>query len=422
MSLPKKLKVLVVEDSRALNGMVTQSIKSELKIGAESAFSMKEAMEILDQRQEEFFLAILDLNLPDAPNGEIVDEIIDRGLPPIILTGTLSDDTHDRMISKPIIDYVVKRNLNEIQYVIDTVERLRENYARKVLIVDDSKSSRDFIQELLKRHNFQTITAEDGIQAMAMLRKHEDTCLVITDYNMPNMDGVELVNKIRENYARHELAIIGISGSGSGTVTVQLLKSGANDFISRPFLHEEFYCRVNQNIDVISNYRKLQDSATRDFLTGLFNRRYIFETGNLLLQNAKRDNITLSVAMLDVDHFKKINDTYGHQIGDEALKHLAALIQAELRDADIIGRIGGEEFCILCVNIDEDNAFMMLERLRTTIMNTPLVTEEFKVNITISIGFNTILADSLDHMLGAADASLCDAKERGRNSVVQHTP
>lgn len=420
MSLPKKLKVLVVEDSRALNGMLIHTIQNELKMDAEPAFSLKEAVEILDQRHEEFFLAVLDLNLPDASDGEIVDAVLTWGIPPIILTGTLSDDTHDEMMTKPIIDYVVKRNLNEIQYVIDTIERLRENYGRKVLVVDDSKSSRNLIESLLKRHNFQTITAEDGVEALELLRQNRDTCLVITDYNMPNMGGVELVSKIREQSARHELAIIGISGSGSGTVTVQLLKSGANDFISRPFLHEEFYCRVNQNIDVISSYRKLKESATKDFLTGLYNRKYLFETGNLLLQNAKRDNISLSVAMLDVDHFKTINDTYGHQVGDDVLRHLSTLFKELLREADIISRIGGEEFCLLCINIDEDNAFMMLDRLRTTIMNTPFTNDEVTVNITISIGFNTELADTLDHMLGAADAALYDAKETGRNCVIQN--
>ncbi len=419
MSTAKRLKVLVVEDSRALNNMLVQTIQTDLRIDAVSAYTLREAVEILDQRHKEFFLAILDLNLPDAEGGEIVDAVLTWKIPPIILTGTLSDAIHDEMMERPIVDYVVKKNQNEVQYVIDAVERLRDNYDRKALVVDDARSSRQLLEMLLKRHNFQVVTAGDGLEALEILKQHEDICLVITDYNMPNMNGAELVSKIRQRFSRNDLAIIGISGMGAGEITVQLLKSGANDFISRPFLHEEFYCRVNQNIDVISRYKRLRESAIKDYLTGLYNRKYLFETGNILYQNAKRDNISLSVAMLDVDHFKKINDTFGHQVGDEVLKHLSQLFEEQLRSADIISRIGGEEFCVLCVNIDEDNAFMMLDRLRTTIMNTPYVSDDIEVKFTISIGFNTALSDTLEHMLGAADAALYDAKESGRNCIIQ---
>ncbi len=415
---PSANKVLIVEDSRAINEMLVHSIVTQLHIDVESARSMKEAREIVRSQKDSFFVSILDINLPDAPNGEIVDYILEQNIPPIILTGNISDDIHDEMMEKPIIDYVVKRNLNEVIYIIDTIRRLRDNINRKILVVDDSRSSRRLITSLLNRHYFNVTAVSNAADALKLLDEHDDFTMVITDYNMPNMNGMELVAKIREKYSRNELSIIGISASGTGTISIRLLKSGANDFIARPFMHEEFYCRVNQNIDAVINYRKLKHAADRDFLTDLFNRKYLFNTGQKLFENAKRHNFQLTVAMLDIDYFKKINDTYGHHIGDMALKHIASLLSMQLRETDIIARIGGEEFCLLCVNTGSDTTEALLERYRSTIEDNPLITDDFNISISISIGYTTKAESSLEQMINDADSALYKAKESGRNRVV----
>ena len=233
-------KVLVVEDSRSINGLLSKSITSQLHIDVVSANSMQQAKQILEQQADQFFAAILDLNLPDAPDGEVVDAVLEFGVPPIILTGSMSDNLHDEMMDKPIIDYVIKRNLNEIEYVIALVKRLRDNQGRKALVVDDSRSSRLVLAALLKRHYFEVYTACDGVDALNVLAQHNDIQLLVTDFNMPKMDGIELTSKVRATYTRSELAIIGISAFGGGTTSVKFLKAGANDFITRPFLHEEF--------------------------------------------------------------------------------------------------------------------------------------------------------------------------------------
>ena len=411
-------KVLVVEDSPSINKLLTSKIGNQLHIEVASASSMEEAAAILEDHADEFFVAVLDLNLPDAPDGEIVDFVLSMGVPPIILTGTISDDLHDEMMKKAIIDYVVKRNLNEIDYIVETINRLRDNSQRKVLVVDDSASSRHLMTMLLRRHYLNVYQACDGEEALVLLEEHDDVVLIITDYNMPNMDGVELVSRVREKYSRHEIGIIGLSSSGPGKVSIKLLKSGANDFIGRPFLHEEFYCRVNQNIDAIISYTRLKEVADRDFLTGCFNRQYLSKVGGSLFQNALRDNITLAAAMLDIDFFKKINDTHGHHIGDMALKHVAAIFNEQLRESDVIARIGGEEFCLLSVNIDEANVEAMLERFRQALVDSPLLVEEVTVPMTVSIGYTVGLNSSLERMMADADLALYQAKETGRNRVV----
>ncbi len=252
-------KVIIVEDSRAINELLSKTIPDQLGIEVDSVTTLQEAIELISKNRFGYIAAIVDLNLPDAPNGEVVDAFLSFGVRPIILTGSLSDDIHDEMLEKPIIDYVIKRNLNEIQYVIDLVKRLRDNFDKKVLVVDDSKTSRLLISSLLERHYLNVDTASTGAEALELINSNQDYDLVIADFNMPEMNGPELIVKIRNTYSRNELPIIGISTTGSGTISVQLLKAGANDFISRPFLHEEFYCRVNQNIDAVSYYNSLKN-------------------------------------------------------------------------------------------------------------------------------------------------------------------
>jgi len=421
---PHGTKVLIVEDSRSINGLLSHSISTQLHIEVVSASSMAEAKEHLEQDASDFFVALLDLNLPDAPDGEVVDCVLEYNIPPIILTGSLSDNLHGEMTEKPIIDYVVKRNINEIEYVIDMVRRLRDNKSSKALIVDDSKSSRIMLQSLLERHYFNVLTAADGVEALAVLEEHNDIQLIIADYNMPNMDGIEFTAKVRSKYSRNEVAIIGISASSSGTTTVKFLKAGANDFITRPFLHEELYCRINQNIDAVRTVAQLKEAANKDYLTGLHNRKYLFDAGDKLFENARRDNISLMAAMIDIDHFKQINDTYGHQVGDQALQHIAEKLTTLLRGTDIIARVGGEEFCLLCVNADAGNSELeLLKNICDVIQFSPMdVNELLSITLTVSIGYTSYIPDTLEEMINDADNALYRAKQAGRNQVIWHDP
>lgn len=411
--------VLIVEDTRSLAEALKHQITHELGLECLHAVSLTEASSIIDAHADEIFIALLDLNLPDAPNGEIVDHVLSKSIPSIVLTGTYNDDIRDSMMARPLVDYVVKRNMNELLYVCTLVKRIHNNRNIKVLIVDDSQTQRQLMKALLDAHCFHVLEAIDGIDALEKITEHPDIRLILTDYNMPNMDGLELITKLREKYTRNELAIIGMSADNSKKVTIDQLKAGANDFITRPFINEELYCRINQNIEAIENFTKLLDSATKDFLTGLYNRKYVFETGNKLFQNARRKNISLTTAMLDIDFFKKINDTHGHHIGDLALKHISGILTEQLRDADVVARMGGEEFCVLCINIDDENSEKLFERIRVAIQNNPLITDDLTVPMTVSIGYSMQLTDNLDSMINNADAALYKAKETGRNKVVR---
>ena len=411
-------KILVVEDNRAINEMLVSSLQQELNIDIESADTMAKAKTIVEAQPKSFFLAILDLNLPDAHNGEIVDYMLDIGIPSVVLTGDKDTETEEAILNKGVIEFVSKNNPHAIRYIIESSRRLLENFNRKVLVVDDSDVARMLIVALLEKQNLKVLEAINGVQALKLLKIHKDIDLIVTDYNMPKMDGIELIQNIRMEYGRDEIGVIGISASNDNVVAVKLLKSGANDFIARPFSHEEFNCRINQNIDALANYKKLRLASTTDFMTGLFNRKHLFDTGKKLFQNAQRKNIKLSAAMIDIDLFKRVNDTYGHQVGDLALIHIADILKQELREGDILARMGGEEFCVLCVNLELNNAEVVFERIRKTIEESPLLYNDLSLPITVSIGYNDLLEDSLDHLIDLADNALYKAKEGGRNKVV----
>jgi len=411
-------KILVVEDNRAINEMLVSSLQQELNIEIESADTMAAAKTIVDAQPKSFFLAILDLNLPDAHNGEIVDYVMDVGIPSIVLTGDKDTETEEAILNKGVIEFVSKNNPHAIRYIIESSRRLLENFNRKVLVVDDSDVARMLIVALLEKQNLKVLEAINGVQALKLLKVHKDIDLIVTDYNMPKMDGMELIQNIRMEYGRDEIGVIGISATNDNVVAVKLLKSGANDFIARPFSHEEFNCRINQNIDALANYKKLRLASTTDFMTGLYNRKYLFDTGTKLFQNAQRKNIKLSAAMIDIDLFKQVNDNYGHQVGDLALIHVSDILKQELREGDILARMGGEEFCVLCVNLEPEDAEVVFERVRKTIAESPLIYNDLSLSITVSIGYNDILEDSLDCLINLADNALYKAKETGRNKVI----
>lgn len=369
-------------------------------------------------RPERFFCAVLDLNLPDAPNGEVVDLVRKFDIPVVVLTGSIDRKLRDSMLKKQVIDYIVKRNTTEIEHVAYVVGRLYENQHVKVLVADDSPSFRAYVEALLKNYRYFTHTAANGREALRMLDQHPDISLIITDFHMPEMNGQQLIEAVRRKYRREDLAIIGLSDASQDGLSAMLLKSGANDFLSKPFEIEEFYCRVTQNTNMISYVRQVRDSATRDFLTKAFNRRHLFEVGETLYANAKRGSIKLAAALIDADHFKQINDTFGHQIGDEALKLISTTLHKSMRRSDVVARYGGEEFVCLAIVKESEDASFVFERVRSALERIDLQVDGQRVVITASIGVTLELQDSLDAMINRADQAVYQAKEAGRNRVV----
>ncbi|MCZ8528890.1 response regulator [Alteromonas sp. PRIM-21] len=405
-------KVLVVEDSLTVRKIVNKLIEDNPHFTCDLCEDLAEARSALDS-DNDYLAAIVDLNLPDAPNGESVELALSHNVPTIVLTGNFDEFTRAQLLDQGVLDYITKESRYSYLQVSKLVDRLRKNLTTKVLVVEDSKTSRNHICSLLRKFQFQVHEATDGLEALDVLENHRDIKMVIADHRMPNMDGYELVKTIRHERRMQDLVFIGLSATGDSVLTSKFIKSGANDFLSKPFYHEEFYCRVMQNLESQEMIQTIRDSANLDALTKVYNRRFLHEKAEELFANStsRKDVI---VSMIDADNFKSVNDTYGHKTGDMLLQEFAALLKDYFPD-DLIVRYGGEEFTVVSVRppkvyLSALSAFM--DAVRTTLFTS------HKFNITCSIGVSTEEHKCLESQLEKADARLYEAKHAGKDQII----
>ncbi len=408
-----KERILLVEDNKALSKLVKRKMEDSLNFDVIQSYSFEETNNILEEN-DDFFIALLDLNLPDAPDGEVVDLVLSYNIPSIVLTGSIDKQIREEMLGKGIIDYVYKGNIEDVNYIFSLIQRLSKNRDIKLMIVDDSQMIRKQIKETLQKHMFKVLVAAHGEEALNYLEDNTDVKLVLTDYNMPVINGLELTREIREKYNKQQLAIISLTGSNEHLISAKFLKSGANDFINKPFSNEELICRINNTLEAQEQVELLSKFANHDFLTGLYNRRYFFDHINDFLHN----NNQYAIAMLDIDHFKNINDTYGHDAGDMVLKHLSAILKNNTKGSDIVARFGGEEFCIALANVDEKTAIGFFIKLKNIISKERVMFKNSSIKYTVSIGITTKdKKENIEQLIQEADKALYKAKENGRDKI-----
>lgn len=244
-------RILLAEDSNVFTQMIGARLKELLGLTVEVCRNFEELQECYEHSSEEVTLAISNINLPGAENGEALEYLVDLSIPTIVFTSTFHEDTREKLITKEVVDYILKDNVFAVDMLTESVCRFLTNHRHHVLIVDDSPTARALLSSRLKRYNFRVSLADSGAKALEILRNNPDIGLVVTDYNMPDIDGFELTRRIRTMRGSHELRIIGVSSSNNRLLSARFLKAGGNDFMLRPFIEEEFYCRVNQNLDTL---------------------------------------------------------------------------------------------------------------------------------------------------------------------------
>jgi len=409
--------ILVIEDSKPLAHMLSVMLKKQWHCDVHIAYSFAEAKDYLNKYRYDYLLAICDLTLPDAPNGEIIDLVSKAKVQIIAISGNYETEYVKEILDKGVIDFIDKGNTNAYQYATELVGRLYKNYQIKIMLVDDSRSAGEILKFMLEKINFTVICAENGTKALELLKEHKDTRVVLTDFAMPDMDGVELTYRIRQSFSKDKLAIIGVSALNDQMLSANFIKNGANDFLIKPFSYSELLCRVNQNLDMLEHMAYINSLANHDFMTKVYNRRYFFTEGNQSYLKAKKAEDNLTVCMMDIDHFKQINDTYGHDCGDIVLIEFAKILLDIFKD-HLVARLGGEEFAVLLKEINYEQAIELANKFRETIANTPIQCEKHTINITVSIGTTNQYENNIDMMLKLADNKLYEAKEGGRNQVV----
>jgi diguanylate cyclase (GGDEF)-like protein len=372
------------------------------------ATSMHEVNTILAQPEHSFMVCVLDYCLPDAPDGETLPLVLAKKIPTIVLTARSDMETREKVLLQPVVDYIPKDTPAAFEYTVKMIRRIHHNPDIRVLVVDDSSAIRGYLRQLLRRHRYEVLEATEADTALRMLRDDPTIRLVLSDHDMPGKNGVTMCSEIRRFRSHEELAIIGISGSQDPAMTARFIKAGADDYLNKPFNHEEFFCRVTRNVEFVENLRALSRAAREDPLTSLPNRRHFFE-------NVLKQTRPFGVAMVDIDHFKRINDQYGHDIGDLALKLLADLLREQFAGQQI-ARFGGEEFVILMPANSEQDMLAALETFRRSVEQTVFPTSMGELKFTLSIGA-AAGTDEISQLLKRADDRLYRAKTEGRNRV-----
>ena len=296
----------------------------------------------------------------------------------------------------------------------------------KILIIDDDPIAGKIVKAILKDEVYNTVLFTNPLEAWNTIKGEDVPTIALIDWMMPEIEGPVLCKKIRAIQNRKlPPYLIMLTSKNTNEDIVSGLSSGADDYIIKPYDKHELIARIKVGERIINlqkklntAYEKMKLKATHDFLTGILNRSAILEYFEKSLKLKKRNCNNIGIAMLDIDHFKNINDTYGHQTGDIVLKEFAKILQKSLRDSDYLGRYGGEEFLIIIQDTvsDEQSIIKSFNRIRKSIETTKISTSSGIVSITASIGCS-IAEKNVDFSIKKADEALYKAKENGRNRV-----
>jgi two-component system, cell cycle response regulator len=289
----------------------------------------------------------------------------------------------------------------------------------KILIADDDPSARLLLKSALADWGYDVVAVPDGIAAWEALRRTDAPPLALLDWLMPGLDGVEVCRKVRQESEAPFMYLVLLTGKAETQDVIQGIESGADDYVSKPFDMQELRVRLRAGQRIAELHRALLDQATHDSLTGVWNRRAVVEILERELARAVRGDHPVGVIMVDVDHFKRLNDTLGHADGDAALREVSRRVNLALRPSDSLGRYGGEEFLIVVPGGDHSSLASIAERVRQVIAEAEVTTPAGRTLMTVSLGaaIHQGPSERADGLIKRADDALYQAKRDGRNCV-----
>ena len=451
-------RVLVVDDVLPNVKLLAAKLTREY-FDVITAYNGPEALELV--RKESPDIILLDVMMPGMDGFEVCEKI--RSDPdtmhiPVVMVTALSDVTDrvrgleagaDDFLTKPVNDIALfarVRSLVRLKMMMDewrlrestsgqfgVIERsgtLRsESFERaRVLVLDDSLLDLEKITETLKRDQHHVVAAGTCASALEQALG-DDLDLVIVSLTLMNEDGLRLCSQLRSHERTRQVPILLVVDDGDLTRVAKGLELGANDYVIKPIDRNELLARTRTQIRrkryqerLRANYEHSLSMALTDSLTGVFNRRYVNAHLPRLLERAIDGHKPVSILLFDIDHFKVVNDSYGHTVGDEVLKEVANRAGRNLRTFDLVARLGGEEFIVILPDTDADDAVAVAERLRQCIADTPfkVSADVGEVPVTVSVGFAVggRLGDTAEGLIRRADEALYKAKRAGRNCVV----
>ena len=420
-----KQNALIVESTRLFQNVLEQIMSSA---GVECTI-FSSAKEALEAKHNEYTFILVSRTLKDLSGEVFLQRFgVQHGLNDAQTILITSEDVEEVKIEAFSAGYIHVLNKDNVLKIQETIIQLLNTHVLEleadVLFIEDSQSIADLVVNLFKEHK-STIHHVHHLDEMKLAFNDKDFDLVITDYYLNNNEtGDDVISYIR-NYDGNSKAttpILVVSGESDQKKRTSFLRNGANDFILKPYDSDELLVRAS---NLISNHRilkqakqqqqQLKQLALTDHLTGLYNRHSLYDLGPKYISNAHRHKIALSLLVIDLDHFKNVNDTHGHSVGDIVLQAVSKVLQEHCRTEDIVARYGGEEFIMLLTNCDLENAAQKAEKLREAIENC----KPEKLTITSSIGVAELTEkEDIDALFIRADKAVYEAKDTGRNKVV----
>ncbi|MEI6559469.1 MAG: PleD family two-component system response regulator [Rhodospirillaceae bacterium] len=451
-------RVLVVDDVMPNVKLLAAKLTREY-FDVLTAYNGQQALELVKKESPD--IVLLDVMMPGMDGFEVCQRI--RSDPatmhiPVVMVTALSDISDrvrgleagaDDFLTKPVNDIALfarVRSLVRLKMMMDEW-RLRETTSghfgmlnsgvsllaestekARVLVLEDSALDFDKITETLRRDGAEVYSAANCASALERALGEEFE-LVIVSLTLLNEDGLRLCSQLRSHERTRQVPILLMIDEGDLNRVAKGLELGANDYVIKPIDRNELQARVRTQVRrkryqdrLRSNYEQSLSLALTDSLTGVFNRRYVSAHLPRLLDRAADSNKPVSILMFDIDHFKRVNDTFGHDVGDEVLREVAVRAARNLRNFDLVARLGGEEFVVIMPDTDGESALMVAERLRQRIGDTPfqITAPVNEVTITVSVGVAVggRVGDTVDTLIKRADEALYAAKRSGRNRVI----
>ncbi|WP_428526360.1 GGDEF domain-containing response regulator [Roseibium sp.] len=406
--------MLLVEDASFFEKAIVDRLQDIGRHQIMVARNFSEAESCLDMPICEPDLALVDLTLPDAPNGEIVDLCRNRNIPTIIFTSKFDNEVREKALAKGVIDYVLKDTPASLDYVAELLKRLSYNPKIGILILDDSSVDRERIAQITSHHLYQTYQASTPAEALQMLRDHQHIRLVLADYYMPDEDGFAFLKTVRRKYSRERLSVIGMSSLSNSDNRIRFLKYGAADFIDKSYAPEEILLRISLNLDMMDRIAELNTLAMQDALTGVHNRHFLFTKAVKQIESwAHSGNKASWIAVFDLDSFKQINDEYGHDVGDSVLLGFARQLRALAGPEDMIIRLGGDEFCMIFRSETRDSLTLKLAGFMKSLSTHPIRHSGTDLLCQTSVGIAKLEGGEISDALSIADKHLYASKRSG---------
>ncbi|MBN2795427.1 MAG: diguanylate cyclase [Clostridia bacterium] len=419
------MNILHIDNSRMIHAASKELVESlnHLYFGAQN---VSEAYEILSEHK--INIIITGLEMSDCDGEEFIRNLNNspyKNIPVAVLTSTDSFELRQKLFELGVVDYQLKQNftLKRLKSYVEALaisdELIMTLRRFKVAVIDDSVLTINVIKNIFNLN--QVFNVDYFFDVKTLVESEMNYDLYIVDLVLPETSGEELVLKLKEE--NQESIIIMISSTSNYKTISHVLNLGANDFIVKPFDANTFIIRIKSHIRnhllmkaLEEKNRELLELSVTDGLTKVYNHRHIVQVLKDEVNRSERYNHSLSIILLDLDNFKSVNDTYGHQVGDQVLIEVGKTIKNNIREGDVIGRYGGEEFLVILPETTLEGAIAVGEKLRKAIAS--IVYEEKKLNTTVSGGIAIFNHFDFSRMIRIADINLYQAKKDGKNRIV----